>query len=123
MTTNLWKQILLNRRNFLQNFRNIMNLKVTSCRTISGSSCIPQLLCLSSPLTFLKNESIFTNLNYLSMCCMSRWTRYSASGIFANHGSRKKHRSELLAEKLRARIISAKRETRKRVHKKMSELV
>ncbi|KAG8178248.1 hypothetical protein JTE90_000349 [Oedothorax gibbosus] len=56
------------------------------------------------------------------MCCMSRWTRYSASGLFGNNSSRKKHRSELLAEKLRARILSAKRETRKKVHKKMTEI-
>lgn len=129
MVTNLWKQLLWNRRNFLQNYRNIMKLKVESFRTTphrTGSSCIPQFLCLSTPHTFLKCDSMFSNINYSGMCCMSRWTRYSASGVFANHGARKKQlqrKSELLAERLRARIVSAKRETRKNVDKKMSELV
>lgn len=123
---NFWKQILSSHRNFLQNYRNVTKLKVKSYSTISqntGSNGIPRFLPLSTPLTFMKPENIIPNLNSINMCCMSRWTRYSASGLFGNNSSRKKHRREVLAERLRARILSAKIETRKKVHKKMTEIV
>ncbi|GFS55861.1 cardiolipin synthase [Nephila pilipes] len=54
--------------------------------------------------------------------CMSRWTKSSQTGIFMNQSTRKKHRNVRFAEKFRAKVQFAKRETRRRMHKKISEI-
>lgn len=111
---------------FLQNFKNIMRLK--------GFIVRPHFRAAGTHYYFSNTEKLFkyifvpsnfSNMNYLNIRFMSRCIRCTHnSSILLNHSSRKKQKSRSLqfAEKVRVKIQSAKRETRRKVHKKIHEI-
>ncbi|KFM80215.1 putative cardiolipin synthase, partial [Stegodyphus mimosarum] len=118
--------------NFLLNFRNVTKLKnaFTLQWRYAGSL---RFSCNDTEFTpKLDKLLLFSNLSSKSLCYLysrnernfSRWTKYSQNGLFAgqNFRKRQRNRSVLLAEKVHSKFVTAKRETRKRVAKKIVEI-
>lgn len=114
------------RRNFLQNFNNVKKLKKllyfpVPLHTAACSmfiSCEPQF----NHLLTSSNTRRHIDIHYINSTFMSRWTKSSQTGVFSNQSTRKKQRNVRFAEKIRAKVLFAKRETRRRMHKKISEI-
>ncbi|PRD36883.1 UNVERIFIED_CONTAM: putative cardiolipin synthase [Trichonephila clavipes] len=114
------------RRNFLQNFNNVKKLKKLLYFPMPLHTAACSMFISSEPhfnhLLVSPNTRRYIDLHYINSIFMSRWTKGSQTGVITNPSTRKKHRNVRFAEKIRAKVLSAKRETRRRMHKKISEI-
>ncbi|XP_055948264.1 probable cardiolipin synthase (CMP-forming) [Argiope bruennichi] len=116
------------KRNFQQNFINVKKLKAFLCQPITINTGIYNTMSIScgpgwNYILSSKKVHKCTGIQYFNASCMSRWTNDNSRNL-TNDNARKKQRNMEVrfAENMKVKIQSAKRETRRKVHKKISEI-